>query len=75
MSTEDERPKRSDQLPEDGPESVVADDVPAADSRSAEADVRQGDGDPGGSGGGAGTGPGGAAGSGDGDGDRLDGTP
>jgi hypothetical protein len=35
----DERPKRSDQLPEDGPESVVPDDVPPGDDESAEADL------------------------------------
>jgi hypothetical protein len=49
MSTEEERPKRSDQLPEDGPESVVPDDVPAEDPRSSEGeleDQEQGGGGP-----------------------------
>jgi hypothetical protein len=49
MSTEEERPKRSDQLPEDGPESVVPDDVPAEDPRSSERELEEqehGDGGP-----------------------------
>lgn len=41
MDTGDERPKRSDQLPEDGPESVVPDDVPPDQPESAEEDVRK----------------------------------
>jgi hypothetical protein len=41
MSTDEERPKRSDQLPEDGPESVVPDDVPAEDPRSSEAELEE----------------------------------
>jgi hypothetical protein len=43
MSTEEERPKRSDQLPEDGPESVVPDDVPAEDPRSSEGELEEQD--------------------------------
>jgi hypothetical protein len=39
----DERPKRSDQLPEDGPESVVPDDVAPDEDESAEADLREQD--------------------------------
>jgi hypothetical protein len=41
MSTDEPRPKRSDQLPEDGPESVVPDDVPAGDPESAEQEVKE----------------------------------
>ena len=36
-----ERPKRSDQLPEEAPESVVPDDVPPGDPESAEAELRE----------------------------------
>ncbi len=45
MTTDEERPKRSDQLPEDGPESVVPDDVPAGEPESAESDVGAGGGE------------------------------
>jgi hypothetical protein len=41
MSTREERPKRSDQLPEDGPESLVPDDVPPEDPESAEHEVEK----------------------------------
>lgn len=37
----EERPKRSDQLPEEAPESVVPDDVPPGDPQSAEAELRE----------------------------------
>ncbi len=60
MSGQPERPKRSDQLPEEGPESVVVDDLPAGDRRSSEEELREQGED------------GGAA---DGDAERLDGTP
>jgi hypothetical protein len=45
MSSDEERPKRSDQLPEEGPESVVPDDVPQDDPRSSEEELREQDGE------------------------------
>ncbi len=45
MSPDEERPKRSDQLPEDGPESVVPDDAPPGDASSSEEELRE-QGDP-----------------------------
>jgi hypothetical protein len=37
----EERPKRSDQLPEEGPESVVPDDAVGGGSRSAEGELSE----------------------------------